>query len=137
MSKTSKKSLKGKHPTFVCHDLSVGKRKRNECKKEEEINWQIAWYDGLDVLLLNTQKIHSFGVFVRLKNQAQNTNLQHKMFSLLKPNPIFMFYMHDHFTFIKNKKKHEGLLFKEIKHSFVQNQHIWNWIYKMSNDIFD
>ena len=38
MSKTSEKSLKGKHPTFVCHDISVGKRKRNECKKEEEIN---------------------------------------------------------------------------------------------------
>ena len=87
----------------MCHDLSVGKRKRNECKKEEEINWQIAWYDGLDVLLLNTQKIHSFCVFVRLKIQAQNTNLKHKMFSLLKPNPIFMFYMHDHFTFIKTK----------------------------------
>ena len=131
MSKTSEKSLKGKHPTFVCHDLSVWKRKRNECKKEEEINWQIAWYDGLDVLLLNTQKIHSFCVFVRLKIQAQNTNLKHKMFSLLKPNPIFMFYMHDHFTFIKTKNIRGFLLFKQINHSFVQKKHFWNWICNM------
>ena len=58
---------KEKHPTFVCHDLSVGKGNEIDAKKEEEINWQIAWYDGLDVLLLNTQKIHSVSVFVRLK----------------------------------------------------------------------
>ena len=46
MSKTSEKSLKGKHPTFVCHDLSVGKRKRNECKKrrgDKLTNCMIRW----------------------------------------------------------------------------------------------
>ena len=33
-----KKMLKGKHPTFVCHDLSVGKGNEIDAKKEEEIN---------------------------------------------------------------------------------------------------
>ena len=42
---------------------------------KKEINWQIAWYHGLDVLLLKTQK-DSFSVFVRLKIHKQHSDVE-------------------------------------------------------------
>ena len=33
-----------------------------------------------------------------------------------------MFYMHDHFTFIKTRKTYEGLLFKQITILFLQKE---------------
>ena len=71
----------------MCHDISVGEKRKREMDAKKEINWQIAWYDGLDVLLFNTKK-HSFSVFVRLKNPSRLQCFKHKMFALLKPNPV-------------------------------------------------
>ena len=77
------------------------KTKLNECKKGDKLtNCMIRW---VRCLAASNQKTHiRLSVFVRLKIQAHR--IKHKMFSLLKPSPIFMFYMHDHFTFIKVKK---------------------------------
>ena len=33
-----------------------------------------------------------------------------------------MFYMHDHFTFIKTRKTYEGLLFKQITILFLRKE---------------